>query len=362
MIAITDPALEPILAKVCQGQRLDSADGCALLATRDLHGLGALADHVRRARHGRRTYYNVNRHIHYTNRCVLACRFCGFRREATSPQAREMTLEETAAIAARTARCGGSEVHVTGGLHPHWRIEHYEGMLRVIRTSAPRLHIKAFTAVEVAHVARLSDLPVREVLVRLIASGLDSLPGGGAEIFDARVQAEAFHQKMGAEGWFEVHRIAHELGLPSNATMLYGHVETPADRITHLVRLRELQDRSGGFQTFVPLSFLPAGSALGHLPGPTGLDDLKTIAVSRLLLDNFDHVKTFWVMHTVKLSQMALSFGADDMDGTVRHYEITTPDGHAHQEMTVTQLRAAIAEAGFEPIERDSLYRPLDRG
>ena len=360
MTKLTDPALKPIAAKLREGLRLDAADGLTLLTTSDLHGLGALADRVRRRRHGRRTYYNVNRHINYTNRCILACRFCGFRRDADSDQAHEMTLDEIAAVAAETARLGGSEVHVTGGLHPQWRIEYYEQMVRAIRTAAPGIHIKAFTAVELAHIAQRSDLPVRDVLVRLISCGLDSLPGGGAEIFDQRVQAETFSGKMGAQGWFDVHRIAHQLGLPSNATMLYGHVETLAERITHLVRLRDLQDRSGGFRTFVPLSFIPAGSAMSHLPGPSGLDDLKTMAVSRLMLDNFEHIKTFWIMHTVKLSQLALSFGADDIDGTVRRYEITTPGGQTRQEMTVSQLRSVITEAGFTPVERDSLYRPVD--
>ena len=221
--------------------------------------------------------------------------------------------------------------------------------------------MKAFTAVEIAHIARLSELTAEDVLRRLAACGLDSLPGGGAEIFDPRVHDAAFARKMGAEAWFDVHRIAHGLHLPSNATMLYGHVETPAERVRHMIRLRELQDETGGFQAFVPLSFIPAGSALSHLPGPTGLDDLKTVAAGRLMLDNFPHVKAFWPMLTLKLSQVALSFGADDLDGTVGTYQIATGAGPGRDEVTAEDLRRVIAAAGLKPIQRDSLYRSVDR-
>jgi len=356
----TDPALVAVAEKVRAARRLDAADGEAIFATGDIHALGALADEVRRKRHGRRTYYNVNRHINYTNRCILACRFCGFGRGGDADDARDMTIDEIAAAAEQTAQASGTEVHVTGGLHPTWRIEHYEQMVRAIRSAGPDLHIKAFTAVEIAHIARLSDLTVEDVLRRLMACGLDSLPGGGAEIFDPRVHEEAFAHKIGADTWFDVHRTAHGLGLRSNATMLYGHVETHAERVRHMIRLRELQDRTQGFQAFVPLSFIPAGSALSDLPGPSGLDDLKTVAAGRLLLDNFPHIKTFWVMHTLKLSQVALSFGADDLDGTVGTYQITSPGPAGERHVTAGRLRHVIEAAGLEPVQRDSLYGAVE--
>ena len=353
-----------IARKISRGERLDAADGEAMFAAGDIHALGSLADEVRRRRHGDAAYYNVNRHINYTNQCVLACLFCGFRRSPGEADATEMTIEDIAAAARHAAENGATEVHLTGGLHPKWKIDYYEAMLRSIRRCAPTLHIKAFTAVEIAHFARLSGISVRDALGRLIAAGLDSLPGGGAEIFDERVHAKAFRHKMGAEDWFDVHRTAHRMGLPSNATMLYGHVETPAERVRHMLRLRELQDETAGFQAFVPLSFVPTLTALSHLGGPTGLDDVRTIAVSRLLLDNIPHIKTFWVMQTLKLSQVALHFGADDIDGTVARYQITAAGGSADQEQEVdaAQMRRIITEAGFVPMERDSLYRPVDRG
>jgi len=356
MIEPSDPGLAGIWHKVHAGQRLDQADAELLLATDELHVLGRLADLVRRRRHGGRTYYIINRHINYTNRCVLACLFCGFRRSPGDHDAMELSVEDVAAVAASAEQAGACEVHMTGGLHPRWKLGHYVRMLQAIRRSAPGVHIKAFTAVEIAHIARLSRLTVRAVLERLVEAGLGSLPGGGAEIFDDRVHARAFRHKMGAEDWFAVHRTAHEMGLRSNATMLYGHVETPAERVRHMLRLRELQDQTGGFQAFVPLSFIPGGSPLSHLDGPTGLDDLRTVAVSRLLLDNFDHIKTFWIMHTLKLSQLALNFGADDMDGTVVRYDIVKAADGA--EVSVERLRQTIRECGLEPVERDSFYRP----
>lgn len=359
----TDPALEAIAAKALAGQALTQADGEALFATRDLHGLGLLADAVRRQRHGDAVYYNVNRHVNYTNICVLRCKFCSFCRRPGEDGAYEMTIEQVADAARQATEAGATEVHVTGGLHPAWMIEHYERMIREIRLAAPRLHVKAFTAVEIAHMARLSRLSVPAVLQRLVEVGLNSLPGGGAEIFDPRVRGEAFAHKMGQDAWFAVHRAAHQLGLPTNATMLYGHVETHAERVGHLLGLRQLQADSGGLQCVVPLSFIPAGSALAELPGPTGQDDLRTMAVVRLMLDNVPHLKTFWVMHGVKLSQLALSYGADDIDGTVVWYDITKdqPRAGTHQEMTVEQLRRVIVEAGYRPVERDSQYRRVIR-
>jgi aminodeoxyfutalosine synthase len=424
-----DPALAPIRARVVAGERLSFDDGLALYRTRDIFTLGELANLVRERLHGRRAYYNINRHINYTNYCVLRCKFCSFyrpyggqpegtraRRHAGTegsigvpplPQARgakskiqnpkskmappadqsairnpqsaiavpraagyEFTLDEIVAQAAEAAAQGATEVHIVGGLHPKLPFSYYTDMCRAIKQRCPTLHIKAFTAIEIVHFTRITQprRSIAEVLTALRDAGLDSLPGGGAEIFDDRVHGEAFKNKVGEQHWFDVHRVAHELGIPSNATMLYGHVETVPERVRHLLKLREHQDvslreRRAGFQCFVPLSFIPDGSELAHLPGPTGLDDLRTLAVARLMLDNFAHLKAFWIMQSPKLAQVALDWGVDDFDGTVVWYDITRREGRGtnRQELTVDQIRRLIREAGCEPVERDTLYRKVRR-
>lgn len=261
-------------------------------------------------------------------------------------------------------------MHVVGGLHPWLPFSYYTDMLVAIREAAPKMHIKAFTAVEIVHLARISKRPrdLHAVLRDLIDAGLGSLPGGGAEVFDDRVHDEAFKGKIRSDQWLEVHRVAHELGLMSNATMLYGHIESLEDRVAHFTMLREAQDEAidkghaGRFQTIIPLPFFPDGSELEHLPGPSGLDNLRMLAVSRLMLDNFDHVKCFWIMQTLPMAEVALDFGVDDVDGTVVWYDITKVGGSdTHQEVTVNDLRNAIVEAGYEPIERDTLYRRIER-
>ncbi len=257
-----------------------------------------------------------------------------------------------------------------GGLHPKLPFSYYTDMCRAIKTRCPDLHIKAFTAIEIVHFARIARprQTISEVLSALRDAGLDSLPGGGAEIFDDRVHDEAFKNKVGEKHWFDVHRAAHELGIPSNATMLYGHVESGAERITHLIKLREhqdesLRDRQAAFNCCVPLSFVPEGSSLAHLPGPTGLDDLKTLAIARLMLDNFPHIKAFWIMQSPKLAQVALNWGVDDFDGTVTWYDITKREGQGtnRQELSIDQIKRLLQEAGCEPVERDTLYRPVNR-
>jgi aminodeoxyfutalosine synthase len=394
-----DPALEPIREKVLAGQRLAHADGLALYRTRDIFTLGQLANLVRECRHGRTAYYNINRHINYTNYCVLHCKFCSFCRPYSkegdsAPDAYELSVEQIAKTAGDAADRGASEVHIVGGLHPTLPFSYYTDMCRAIRQRCPRLHIKAFTAIEIVHFARIARprLSIEEVLLALREAGLDSLPGGGAEIFDERVHDETFQAKVGEQHWFDMHRTAHELGIPSNATMLYGHIETVEERLNHLIKLREHQDVSlaniralsasegqddkregtkarghgGGkaaFNCCVPLSFIPEGSALAHLPGPTGLDDLRTLAIARLMLDNFPHIKAFWIMQTPKLAQLALNWGVSDFDGTVVWYDITRREGRGtnRQELTVDQIRRLIREAGCVPIERDSVYNPVQR-
>jgi aminodeoxyfutalosine synthase len=391
---LSDPALRPVAEKVLAGESLSHADGVSLYGSRDVHGIGRLAHHVRTRLHGNKTFYNRNRHINYTNVCALSCKFCSFYRKRGEDGAYEMPVEQVVATAVKAEKSGATEVHVVGGLHPWLKFDYYLEMLRGIRAAAPSLHIKAFTAIEIIHFSRIARMNVREVLTALKEAGLGSLPGGGAEIFDDRVHDEVFKGKVRADKWFEVHRTAHALGIFSNATMLYGHVERPEERIGHLIKLRELQGESlaqmgsgfrvqgsgaaaepgleprpagaarAAFNCMIPLSFIPERSELGHLPGPTGLTDLKTLAIARLMLDNIPHIKAFWIMQGVGLSQLALNWGCDDLDGTVVWYDITKREGQAgttHQEMHVEDLHRLIREAGHTPVERDTLYRELRR-
>ncbi len=361
---IADPALLPIAEKVVTGQWLNFEDGMELWNTRDIFSLGALANAVRQAMHGRMAYYNINRHINYSNICALSCKFCEFHRKRGEEGAYEYQLEDIYRIAKEAASAGATEIHIVGGLHPWLPFDWYLEMLSGLRQRFPQVHLKCFTAIEIDHLSRISRLSYKEVLMALREHGLGSMPGGGAEVFDDRVHDEVFKGKLRADGWMEIHRTAHELGIKTNATILYGHVETRAERVKHLIRLRELQDKAPGFQTIIPLSFIPDGSELGHLPGPTGMEDLKMLAISRLMLPNFAHVKAFWIMQTMKLSQVSLGFGVDDLDGTVVWYDITKREGGAgnqHQEMTVEDIRRQVHEAGYIPVERDTLYRRVIR-
>ena len=364
--------LESIAAKVRDGERLSAADGLTMLRTRDVWTLGELAHLVRTQRHGRTAYYNINRHINYTNLCALSCKFCSFYRKKDDARGGiyEMPVEEVVQQAKAAAAGGATEVHIVGGLHPWLPFSYYTDMLAGIRAAAPQLHIKAFTAVEIVHLARISKRPrnLDAVLADLKAAGLGSLPGGGAEVFDDRVHDEAFKGKIRSDQWLDVHRTAHHLGLMSNATILYGHIESLEDRVHHLCMLRDAQDQAkregyaGRFQTCIPLPFVPDDSELQHLPGPSGLDDLKMLAISRLMLDNFDHIKAFWIMQTLPLSQLSLSFGVDDIDGTVVWYDITKVGGsNTHQEVDVSALRRSVRDAGYVPVERDTLYRTVVR-
>jgi aminodeoxyfutalosine synthase len=389
-IVTSDPALRPVAEKVMAGVSLAQDDGVALYRSRDLHGIGRLANVVRERLHGDRTFYNRNRHINYTNVCALSCKFCSFYRKRGEEGAYEMPLEQVIDIARKAADAGATEVHVVGGLHPWLKFDYYLDLLRGIRAACPDLHVKAFTAIEIVHFSRVARMSVREVLTALRDAGLGSLPGGGAEIFDDRVHDEVFKGKVRADRWFDVHRAAHSLGIYSNATMLYGHVETPEERVKHLIALRELQAESlremsvvrgpssvttdngqlttdtskACFNCVIPLSFIPEGSELGNLPGPTGLTDLKTLAIARLMLDNIAHIKAFWIMQGVGLSQVALDWGCDDLDGTVVWYDITKREGGGgttHQELHEADIRRLIREAGRVPVERDTLYREVRR-
>ena len=365
-----DSALKNIRQKVENQIRLSAEDGLTLLTTPDIWTVCELADMVKQRLHGDLVYYNINRHLNYTNLCALSCKFCAFYRKKGQDGAYEYSVEQIVEEAKKAADAGATEMHIVGGLHPWLPFSYYTDMLSAIREAAPKLHIKAFTAVEIVHLARISKRPndLRAVMSDLKDAGLGSLPGGGAEVFDDRVHDEAFKGKIRSDKWIEVHEVAHELGIMSNATILYGHIESLQDRVHHLCMLREAQDKAiadnlpGRFQTVIPLPFIPDDSELQHLPGPSGLENLKMLAVSRLMLDNFAHVKAFWIMQTLELSQLALHAGVDDLDGTVVWYDITHVGGeNTHQEIGVNELRTAARDAGQVPIERDTIYRRVIR-
>ena len=314
---IADSHLKPVAEKVLAGERLNFDDGIALYRTGDLLALGWLANHIREQRHGNACYFNVNRHINPTNVCVAHCRLCAFGRSPDAEGAYTFALEEIWQRAEQGMREGATEFHLVGGLHPDLPFEYFLDLMRGLKQRCPGVHLKAFTMVEVGYFARIAKLSIRDALLALKESGVDSLPGGGAEIFHPRVRKVICDHKVSGQQWLNIARTAHQVGLRSNATMLYGHIETEEERAEHLLALRELQDETHGFVAFIPLAFHPENTALAHLPKPTAFADIKAIAVSRLLLDNFDHIKAYWIMMTPKVAQIALSFGADDLDGTV---------------------------------------------
>lgn len=432
----TDPRLETIRQKVERGERLSLTDGELLYATPDIWSVCELADLVRRRLHGDVAYYNINRHLNYSNVCALSCRFCGFYAKTGDPHAYTRDMAFVREEVCRAVEAGATEIHSVGGLHPSLPFDYYLDLVRTIRQTArdlgSELHVKAFTAVEIVHLAKIARVyrsddrirGIRWVLERLKEAGLGSLPGGGAEVFDDRVHDQAFKGKIRSDVWLDVHRTAHELGLNTNATILYGHIETPRERLVHMDMLRRAQDAAlarlgytptavadtsacaraagtggqsvpvspacpaitltppntplpehlsdpagGYFQAIIPLPFIPDGSALEHLPGPTGLENLRTVAIARLMLDNVPHVKAFWVMQTLPMAQLMLQCGADDIDGTVVWYDITkvpqqgltASQSPTHQEVSVPVLRRTIRHAGFVPVERDTLYRRVIR-
>jgi len=349
--------MRDILKKVEAGQRLTAAEGVELFEA-DILDLGRAANIVRERKNGRNAYYIVNRHINYSNICVNRCRFCAFSRTRGEGGAYEMSPEDILERAKEAFEMGATEIHIVGGLHPELPFEFYTAMLGQIHSRYPHIHLQAFTAVEIAHLAKIANTGVEDVLKKLRDAGLGSLPGGGAEVFSPRVRAEICPEKLPGQDWLAVMRTAHKLGIRSNATMLYGHIETPEEKIEHLVKLRELQDETGGFLSFIPLAFHPENTQVSSLGRTTGIEDLKNIAVSRLMLDNFDHIKAFWIMLGLKLAQVSLSFGADDMDGTVVEEKITHMAGARTPEaVSVRRMRFLILESGYTPIERDTLYR-----
>jgi aminodeoxyfutalosine synthase len=352
--------LQKIKDKIRAGGRLSHEEAVSLFKSDDIFATGRLAAEIAEKKNGRKAYFIVNRHINPTNICVNRCKFCAFSKSKGEEGAFELTLEQI--IERLSVKSSGqvfSEIHIVGGLHPDWPFEHYLNMISVIRKRFPGPNIKAFTAVEIDYFSRISGFDIRGVLTQLKAAGLEIMPGGGAEIFAEGIRSRLCPEKISAERWIEIHGAAHEIGIRTNATMLYGHMEGVEDRVDHLIRLRDLQDRTGGFQAFIPLAYHPKNTEIGGFYS-SGLDDLKTIAVSRLVLDNFDHIKAYWIMLGEKVSQVALLFGADDIDGTIIEEKIArSAGGLTSGTMAKDDLIYLIKKAGKEPVERDGLYNAI---
>jgi len=357
-----DSRLLPIRDKVLNGQRLSFEEGLTLYRTPDLLGVGWLANQVRERLHGDSTFFNVNRHINPTDVCVASCKLCAFGKKARDPKAYTMSLDQVYETAGKGWTDAVSEFHIVGGLHPELSLDWFCEMLRGLKERFPQVHLKAFTMVEIAYLAQRQKISIRETLQRLKDAGMDSLPGGGAEIFTERVRRIICDHKIDGSQWLDVARQAHELGLKSNCTMLYGHIEADEDRVDHLIGLRKLQDETSGFVTYIPLAFHPDNTPLHHISRTTGFADLKNIAVARLMLDNIPHIKAYWIMMTPKVAQIAQRFGADDIDGTVVEEKIYHDAGATtSQAMRRNELLRLIRESGREPHERDTLYRPVER-
>lgn len=351
-----------ILKKAEQGERLSFEDGVRLFKSHDILHIGHIANSIRERKNGNKTYYIINRHINYSNICANRCKFCAFSRDKEEAGSYAMDTEEILEKAVTAAEEGAKELHIVGGLHPDLPFDFYVKMIREIHERCPDVHIKAFTAVEIEHLSRRAKLPVLQTLKILKEAGLGSLPGGGAEVFSPKVREQLCPEKLSGEGWLQVMRDAHNSGLQSNATVLYGHVETPEERVHHLIKLRELQDETGGFMAFIPLAFHPKNTELSNRFNTTAMLDLKIISISRLILDNFDHIKAYWIMLGVKLSQISLHFGVDDIDGTIQEEKITHAAGAETPEaLSVHEIITLIKEASRDPVERDTLYNPVKR-
>ncbi len=363
MIRAVTPSLEPIREKVEAGERLTAAEAESLWdPALDLHELGELANLVRERKNGNLAYYNINTHLNPTNVCVYRCTFCAFRADLREERGYWMTDEQILERGREAVSAGSTEMHIVGGLHHQKDYDWYLNIIRILHEAYPTLHLKAWTPVEINWFCHLTKRSKLEILTGMKEAGLGSLPGGGAEIFHPEVRDKICEHKADTREWFEIHRIAHSLGLRSNATMLYGHIENAFHRTDHLIKLRDLQDETGGFQTFIPLAFHPDNTRLDHIPKPSAAMSLRTMAISRLVLDNFDHLKAYWIMLGIGTAQAALAYGADDIDGTVRHELIYHDAGAETPEiLSVEQIQRLIREAGREPIERDTLYRRVER-
>jgi aminodeoxyfutalosine synthase len=354
--------LYDIQEKVLDGQRLGYEDGIKLFESDEILTIGRLANIVRERKNKNNTYYIINRHINYSNICKNSCKFCAFSRDKDESDAYLMSIEDILNKASQVVQDGATELHIVGGLHPELGLDFYVKMISSLHERFPKVHLQAFTAVEIAHFADISGITIHETLRELKNAGLGSLPGGGAEVFSPSIREELCPEKLSGEDWLKTMREAHGLGLRSNATMLYGHIERNEDRVSHLLKLRELQDDTNGFMSFIPLAFHPKNTDLKGLSNTTGILDLKMFAIGRLMLDNFDHIKAFWIMLGVKLAQVSLSFGVDDIDGTVAEEKITHSAGAETPEaLTVHEIESLIKETGRDPVERDTLYNRIVR-
>ncbi len=357
---VRDASLFPVAESLLAGRRLTFDDGVALFKSHDLHAIGAMANAAREKRHGNRAYFNVNRHINHTNICISGCSFCAFAKKPGAPGGYRLGLDEIVKKATCKPGERWEEIHIVGGLDPQVSFSDCIEMIRAIRRANPTAHLKTFTLVEVDYYAKREKKSPREILAALREAGMGSMPGGGAEILGENIRKRICPNKISGERWLELARTAHEMGIPTNCTMLYGHVETAEDRVDHMLKLRALQDETQGFMAFIPLQFNKENTPYEHLPEVTGEDNLKTIAVARLLLDNIPHIKVYWVMVGLKIAQVALWYGADDIDGTVVEERIThdagakTPAG-----LSLGELLHVIRRAGRQPVERDTLYNPL---
>jgi aminodeoxyfutalosine synthase len=360
---MSTPSLTSIREKVLASERLSLEDGLVLYdPATSLQEVGVLANIVRERVNGNKAYYNINTHLNPTNVCVYRCTFCAFRADLRSEKGYVMSDEQILARGQEAVDNGCTEMHIVGGLHHVKDYDWYVNVLRILHNAYPDLHLKGWTGVEINWFEFLTKKSVRQILQELMEAGLGSMPGGGAEIFHPEVRSKICEHKADAHNWLDIHRTAHELGLKTNCTMLYGHIENAYHRVDHLIRLRELQDETGGFQTFIPLAFHPENTGLSHIKKPSALMDLRTMAVSRLMLDNIPHIKAYWIMLGIGTAQTALAYGADDLDGTVRHELIYHDAGATTPELlTVEQIQRLIVEAGREPVERDTLYRRIER-
>ena len=353
-------ALRDIYEKVEAGERLSAEDGIRLYATPELNAVGYMANIVRERMCGNVAWYVRNQHINYTNICNKLCKFCSFYVPPKDARGYVLYPEDIQERVRRYLHVPITEIHMVAGINPKLPYSYYLDIVRAVKEVRPNVAVKAFTAIEWVQIARAARKPLREAMLELKEAGVSSIPGGGAEVFSDRVRGDLFWTKADSEEWLEVARTAHEVGLPSNATMLYGHIENPKEKVEHQVLLRELQDETGGFLTYIPLSFHPERTEMEQIPGPTGMSDLREIAVGRLMLDNFPHIKTFWIMNTIEISQVALWYGADDIDGTIQEYEITRRTyEETRQFLTRKQLMERIVEAGRDPVERDNLYNVI---
>lgn len=357
-----DARLELISRKVAANKRLTHSDGITLYETSDITGLGRLANTVREDRHGKNAFFVYNQHLNYTNICANGCLFCAYARKEGEPEGFTLTLDQIREKLMSRRHEPIREIHIVGGLNPALKLPYYLDLLRRVKSIRPESTIKAFTAVEIDYLSRTSGLSLSETVAVLSEAGLAMLPGGGAEILNDRVHDALFKKKINSHRWLEIMETVHQAGLKTNATMLYGHIETIAERVDHLIQLRSLQDKTGGFSAFVPLAFHSKNTRLSHLPATTAFEDLKAVAIARLMLDNFDHIKAYWVMIGEKLAQVALSFGADDLDGTIIEEKITHMAGATSAVgLPREQMIYLIESAGYIPIERDAFYHPVSQ-